>query len=181
LHNKAQVLPASVVERCELRGGRCESSRPNHPRLLIRAIDPRRSLFASGSKTDPDKPQLSGQHRFVDLRTLVFALTDRSHSLESACTAFGDPFEKDDVEYGVINQRMLHYAREDVRHSALLYERRLDELRRHDGVDLRPDRLYSPAGVGAAYLKAMKEHSSIMLSAVACKGRRRQSTRPASK
>src|SRR5674536_27966 len=50
---------------------------------------------------------------------------------------------------------MLHYAREDVRHTAMLYANCLAELRRHQGVDLAPDALYSPAGVGAAYLRAM--------------------------
>ncbi len=126
-----------------------------HRRILARAIDPRRTLFAWGSRTDADKPELLGQRRFVDLRTLVFALTDRSHTLESACAAFGDHFEKPDVTYGVIDERMLHYAREDVRHTAALYRNCLLELSRHHDVDLQPHALYSPAGVGAAYLRAM--------------------------
>ncbi len=113
-------------------------------------------MFAWGSRSDPDKPQLSGQKRFVDLRTLVFALTDRSHTLESACAAFGDIFDKPDVTYGLIDERMLHYAREDVRHTATLYRKCLTELSRHQGVDLQPHALYSPAGVGAAYLRAMR-------------------------
>lgn len=107
-----------------------------HRRILARAIDPRRTLFAWGARTDPDKPQLTGFRRFVDLRTLVFALTDRSHSLETACAAFGDPYDKPDVSYGVIDERMLHYAREDVRHTAVLYRNCLAELGRHTGVDL---------------------------------------------
>lgn len=126
-----------------------------HRRILARSIDPRRTLFAWGSSADPDKPQLTGQRRFIDLRTLVFALTDRSHSLESACTAFGDPFEKADVPYGVITPQMLAYARDDVHHTATLYRNCLQELARHSDVDLTPHALYSPAGVGAAYLRAM--------------------------
>ncbi len=59
------------------------------------------------------------------------------------------------MRYGFIDERMLHYAREDVAHTALLYRNCLTELARHEGVDLQPQRLYSPAGVGAAYLRAM--------------------------
>jgi len=126
-----------------------------HRRVLLKSIDPRRTLFGWGSRTDPDKPELAGASRFVDLRTLAFALTDRSHTLESAATAFGDPFKKPPVGYGVIDEAMLHYAREDVRHTAILYRNCLTELDRHTGVDLQPDKLHSPAGVGAAYLQAM--------------------------
>lgn len=126
-----------------------------HRRLLIRAIDPRRTLFSWGAKKDPDKPQLRWQRRFVDLRTLAFALTDRSYTLELACAAFGDPYDKPEVTYGVIDDRMLHYAREDVRHTAILYRHCLGELRQHEGVDLEPQSLYSPASVGTAYLNAM--------------------------
>ncbi len=126
-----------------------------HRRILLNSIDPRRTLFGWGSRTDPDKPELAGASRFVDLRTLAFALTDRSHTLGSAAAAFGGPFDKPPVSYGVIDEAMLHYAREDVRHTATLYRNCLTELARHKGVELQPQRLYSPAGVGAAYLKAM--------------------------
>ncbi len=139
-----------------------------HPRLLLRAIDPRRTLLGWGStgtkaRRAGDTPapatsedaELRGHRRFVDLRTLVFALTDRSHTLESACAAFGDPYDKPDVTFGLIDERMLHYAREDVRHTATLYRNCLSELSRHQGVELQPHALYSPAGVGAAYLRAM--------------------------
>ncbi len=133
-----------------------------HPRLLLKAIDPRRTLFGWGSTTDPDGLDTAeaskgsgGQQRFIDLRTLVFALTDRSHTLESACAAFGDQFAKPEVTYGIIDEPMLHYAREDVRHTATLYRNCLAELAQHPGVDLVPQALYSPAGIGAAYLRAM--------------------------
>jgi len=131
------------------------SDRRYHRRILARSIDPRRTLFAWGSRTDADKPDFWQMRRFVDLRTLVFALTDRSHSLESACAAFGDRFVKANVDYGVINEPLLRYARADVAHTATLYRNCLAELARHAGVDLPPHALYSPAGVGAAYLRAM--------------------------
>jgi len=55
----------------------------------------------------------------------------------------------------VISPELLAYAREDVAHTALLYRNTLAELRRHEGVELAPARLYSPATVGSRYLDAM--------------------------
>jgi hypothetical protein len=76
-------------------------------RLQLRAIDPRRTLggWASRGRKDPDPDRGAG--KFVDLRTLAFALTDRSHSLESACKAFGDPYEKQDVDYDELTEELL--------------------------------------------------------------------------
>jgi hypothetical protein len=124
-------------------------------RLRLRAIDPRRTLFewAAREKNDPD-PQ-RGPGRFVDLRTLAFALTDRSHTLETACAAFGDPYVKAEVDYGQLTPCLLAYALDDVRHTATLYRNCRAELARHPGVALQPHRLYSPATVGTAYLEAM--------------------------
>jgi hypothetical protein len=129
--------------------------RRHRGRLQLRAIDPRRTLFrwASRTKNDPDPNR--GPGRFVDLRTLAFALTDRSHTLESACASFGDPFEKAEVDYGALTPELLDYARQDVLHTAILYRNCLAELRRHEGIELEPQRLYSPATVGSRYLEAM--------------------------
>jgi len=125
-----------------------------HPRLLMRAIDPRRTLFGWGHLVRGDEDAIGGRGNFVDLHTLVFALTDENHSLESACNAFGDPYEKAEVEYGVVDQRSLDYARDDVRQTARLYRSCLDELRQHTGVELDPARLFSPATIGVQYLAA---------------------------
>jgi hypothetical protein len=122
-----------------------------HPRLIIRSIDPRRTLFSWGTSRD----EVSYPARFVDLHTLVFALTDENHSLESASKAFGDDWQKDPIPYGVVDARSIDYARDDVRHTAILYGSCLAELRRHTGIELDAARLYSPATVGSAYLEAM--------------------------
>jgi hypothetical protein len=126
-----------------------------HPRLLMKAIDPRRTLFAWGKLKRGDDDERGTEARFIDLRTLAFALTDRSFSLEGACTAFGDPFEKDKVSFETITPKLIDYAFEDVAHTSLLYRNTMAELARHEGIDLQPHRLYSPATVGARYLEAM--------------------------
>jgi hypothetical protein len=126
-----------------------------HARLLLRSIDPRRTLinWSSREKLDPDPDR--GRGRFVDLRTLAYALTDRSHTLETACAAFGDPYTKIGVDYATLSPELVRYALDDVRHSGLLYRSCLAELARHTGVELEPHRLYSPATVGVRYLEAM--------------------------
>jgi hypothetical protein len=124
-------------------------------RLLMKAIDPRRTLFGWGSRKKGDQDEKGAAARFIDLRTLAFALTDRSYTLEGACDAFGDPYKKPDVDYDRITPELIEYALEDVRHTSLLYRNTLAELAKHEGVELAPHRLYSPATVGARYLEAM--------------------------
>jgi hypothetical protein len=135
--------------------------RKHQRRLRLKSIDPRRSLIAWGSgskaKTEEERPWdwWKGVGRFVDLRTLAFALTDKGHSLESACKAFGVPYAKQDVEHGNITPKLLSYAREDVAATADLYFACRAELDRHEGIALQPHKLYSPATIGANYLQAM--------------------------
>jgi hypothetical protein len=125
-------------------------------RLLIKAIDPRRTLFGWGSRKKGDQDEKGAAARFIDLRTLAFALTDRPYTLEGACAAFGDPYKKRQVEFDRIKPELIEYALEDVRHTSLLYRNTLAELARHEGINLEPHRLYSPATVGARYLEAMR-------------------------
>jgi hypothetical protein len=127
-------------------------------RVLVKAIDPLRTLFGWGSleEGEEDRPDWRGpEARFVDLHTLAFALTDRNLTLEGACAAFGDPYQKPAVRYGILTPRLLRYARADVEHTATLYRSCLTELRHHEGIDLEPHHLYSPATVAAQYLTAM--------------------------
>ena len=126
-----------------------------HPRLMMKAIDPRRTLFGWGSLKGPDADRRGRVNNLLDLRTLVFALTDRSHSLESACGAFDVPYKKADVDLETMSPELIHYAREDVEHTALLFREMMAELARHPGVDLPPTELYSPASLGVRYLEAM--------------------------
>ncbi len=129
-----------------------------HPRLRMRAIDPRRTLFKWGSLKRQDSDGKSAASNIVDLHQVVFTLTDKSLALEGergACAQFGDPYVKDEVDYDVIDQRLIEYARDDVRHTATLYRSVKRELRRHVGIRLEAAHLFSPATVGVRYLEAM--------------------------
>ncbi len=100
------------------------------------------------------------QHRwrrdcFLDLHTLAFALTDKSHSLESAIEAFGSRVKKQKHDpTGKISAPEINYARQDVRATLGLLNALKHEYELHP-IRLPPYKAYSPASIGKAYLRAM--------------------------
>jgi hypothetical protein len=135
------------------------------PDIGVKTIDSKRALkaFRSPARVDPenllapraeeDEPERFRGH-FVDLRTLAFALTDRSHSLESASEAFDVPYEKRKVDHGTITPEYIEYCREDVAATSNLCEATLREFLRHP-IKLQASRAYSPATIGKSYLRGM--------------------------
>jgi hypothetical protein len=93
--------------------------------------------------------------RFLDLHTLAFALTDKSHSLESAIEAFGSKVKKQKHEpTGKLSDAEINYARQDVRATLGLLNALKREYELHP-IHLPPYDAYSPASIGKAYLRAM--------------------------
>jgi hypothetical protein len=143
-------------------GQRHES--PVLPRVRIKPLNSKaaRKDFTSPKSSDPSnrvdehgKPYRHGGFRgnMLDLRTLTFALTDRSHTLETACgkEAFGvlvngRPYKKRKVEHGKINQKYIRYCREDVEATAGLYVKAMRQYVRHP-IDLPATEAYSPASI----------------------------------
>ena len=124
------------------------------PRIAIKSLDSKRALkqFRRAAR-DEEGDGYRGE--FLDLRTLAFALTDRGHTLETACEAFGVPYVKREVEHGVITREYIEYCREDVQATQRLAECTLREFLRHP-VQLPAVRAFSPATIGRAYLKQMR-------------------------
>jgi hypothetical protein len=92
--------------------------------------------------------------RFLDLRTLGWALRNESYGLKKACQAFGVPGKLDYEPTGQISKEELQYCRQDVRATVNLLNAMRTEFDRHP-IDLYPDRAFSPASIAKAYLKAM--------------------------
>lgn len=99
------------------------------PRIGIKQIDSKRALKGFTARNSPDKtdqiPEGSptGEPKrgyifrghFLDLRTLVFALTDRGYSLEAACEAFGVEHGKQRAaRHGRVAEEYIDYNRRDV-------------------------------------------------------------------
>ena len=82
-------------------------------------------------------------------------LTDRGHSLASACKAFGVEQGKLAVErHGVVTPEYIDYNRRDVEATAALASKLLEEYDRFD-VELQETQAFSPASLGKAHLRKM--------------------------
>jgi len=148
----------------------------NHrPAICIKHIDSKRALKAFTARNKPDRVDLipegsaSGNPRkgyifrgnFLDLRTLAFALTDKGHSLESACKAFGVEHGKGHAAcHGVVTEDYIDYNRRDVLATSELAIKLLEEYAKHP-IDLQVTKAYSPASIGKKYLRAMGIKSTL--------------------
>lgn len=142
---------------------------PYRPRICVKHMDSKRALkgFTRPAKIDvidriPEgardgKPDASYTFRghFLDLRTLIFALTDKGHTLASACDAFSVEHGKESVEtHGIITPDYIGYCRRDVLATQELLAKVRAEYDNHP-IDLQPTKAYSPASIAKAYLRAM--------------------------
>jgi hypothetical protein len=144
----------TLWEYCDAETGEWRENR-YRPRLRIKPLDSKRARIGFASPVVRDRRDPTGPGRFLDLRTLAFALTDRGHSLASACKAFAVAEGKADPgDHGTITPEYVAYARQDVRATQALLERLRAEFDRHP-IDLPPDRALSPASLAKSYLRAM--------------------------
>jgi hypothetical protein len=95
--------------------------------------------------------------RFLDLRTLGWALRSVSYSLKSAAKEFGAGIEKlkNHEPSGVVSIEELNYCRQDTRASVAVINGMKAEFDLHPIEWLKPDRVFSPASIAKAYLKEM--------------------------
>jgi len=135
---------------------------PFRPRIRIRSLDSKRARItfskvaddSDGDLTERDGRPFRGN--FLDLRTLAFALTNTSHSLASACEAFGVTEGKGQpAEHGVITNAYIDYCRRDVRVTAALYQKLIAAYQQHP-IELPVTLAYSPASIAKAYLRTMR-------------------------
>ena len=112
--------------------------------IAVKHMDCKRALKGFTGAIDPDKVdhipegELKPKKGYVfrghmlDLRTLAFALTDRSLSLEGACELFGVEHGKQKVEqHGIITPEYIDYNRRDVLASTELAAKLLAEYALH--------------------------------------------------
>ncbi len=134
---------------------------PFRPRIIVKHLDSKKALMRV-TRTAEDTANGTAKARarswrggLLDLRTLAFALTDRSHSLASACDAFGVEQGKGEAgEHGRITPEYVAYARQDVAATAALLVALRAEYDKHP-LDLDPCKALSPASIAKAYLQAM--------------------------
>jgi len=125
------------------------------PQLAIRSLDSKKAFIelTRPAKTIDRMPPFKGN--FLDLRTLVFALTNESRSLDSSCELFKVGQGKQKAEkHGQITPEYIDYNRQDVMITWELYKKLRGEYGKHP-LPLSPSRAYSPASIGKAYMKEM--------------------------
>jgi len=124
------------------------SDKTFYPRIRIRTLDSARSFIGFSARE-------RYEGRFLDLRTLCFALTNKKLSLAQACILFQTKHQKTKLEeYGKVNTESIEYNINDLHATYDLY---LETTKRYDTYNLiaSPERIYSPATIGKQYFKQM--------------------------
>ena len=123
------------------------------PRVQLRPKDSK-AAFIRLAGGDMNQPYRVG--RFLDLKTLVWALRNKSLSLDGACREFKVPGKLDHYEpSGRVTPEEIDYCRQDVRASVGLLNALLKEFRNYPLGDLPPERAFSAASIAKAFLGTM--------------------------
>ncbi len=121
-----------------------------YPRLHITHITSTLSFISWGSNWTGTNSFLGN---FLDLRTLSHALTDKKHTLKSACDAFKTNFKKYKSEkHGVITPQYIEYCINDVKSTHSLYLNAKKEFDTYQ-LDIPITRAFTPATIGKEFLK----------------------------
>lgn len=111
--------------------------------------------FASPARRNQHHSKSNYGGRFLDLRTLSFALTNEKLTLESACKEFQTERMKiATAEHGEINAEYIHYNINDTLITHLLYLKMAERYNSFH-LNLPLEKAYSPASIGKQYLRQM--------------------------
>jgi hypothetical protein len=130
------------------------------PRVVIKALNSKTSIIASTRppmslrKSKGKRAKLWPRGRFLDVRTLLWALRNKSFSLKSACKEFVVPGKLDHKPCGRVNLDEIEYCRQDVQATVGLLNAAKQEFDLHP-IEPGPDRMFSPASVAKAYLESL--------------------------
>lgn len=89
---------------------------------------------------------------FVDLRTLCYSLTDKKHTLESACKIFKTEYQKTKSEHGKITAKYIEYCINDVKSTYSLYKNTKKDFDSYR-LFIPVTESYSPASIGKELLR----------------------------
>jgi hypothetical protein len=125
------------------------------PRLTIKHLDSAKSFIRFTNSIDEYKRKKSFKGNFLDLHTLVHALTGESHSLKSASKLFGAAQLKGTAkEHGKVTADYIDYNRQDVDATCALLQRLEEEFDLY-ALEIPVTKAYSPASIGKEYLRMM--------------------------
>jgi hypothetical protein len=125
------------------------------PRILITPIDSKKAFIKLATPWKPEEWEQKGRAHFLDLRTLAWALFNRSYSLRRLCEELKTEHQKIEHEpTGEVSFDEIEYARQDGRCTVDALNALKEEFDKHP-IRLHPCNAYSPASVAKSYLDAM--------------------------
>jgi hypothetical protein len=128
------------------------------PRVVIKALNSKTAIIHStrAPMSEPSKKnkrvKLWPPARFLDVRTLLWALRNKSYSLRTGCMEFSIPGKLDHKPSGRVDFAEIDYCRQDVRATVGLLKAVKQEFDLHP-IAPGPDRMFSPASVAKSYLE----------------------------
>lgn len=131
------------------------------PRIVIKALNSKTAIIHStrapmskpGKK--PKRVKLWPAARFLDVRTLLWALRNKSYSLKAACKELRTLHQKiDHTPTGKVTLEEIEYARNDVPCTVDVLNAAKQEFDLHP-IAPGPDRMFSPASVAKSYLEKL--------------------------
>jgi hypothetical protein len=127
----------------------------NRPRILITPLDSKKAFIKLANPWVPEEWN-EGKTHFLDLRTLAWALFNRSFSLKRLCEELKTEHQKKVVDEptGKVTPEEIEYARQDGRCTVDALNALKQEFDKHP-ISLKPYNSYSPASVAKSYLDAM--------------------------
>ena len=136
---------------------------PYRPRITYKALNSKTALIhstrarRSSKRLKNGKWKLWPQGRFLDVRTLLWALANKSYSLKSAAKAFKLQQQKvNHTPTGDVTKDEIAYCRGDVKTTlGILNDAAKVEYDLHP-IAKFPDQLYSPASVAKGYLERLQ-------------------------
>lgn len=132
---------------------------PFRPRIKITPKDSKAAFIrltgvSIRSKKTGKRLKTYMRGRFLDLRTLGWALQNQSFTLEMATKRFNVPGKLAHEPSGQFTVEEIDYCRQDIRATVGLLNAIRTEFDLHP-IDLFPDHAYSPASIAKAYLRQM--------------------------
>ncbi|MGA8222510.1 MAG: DNA polymerase [Candidatus Acidiferrales bacterium] len=125
----------------------------DRPRIVINSMNSKMAFIKLGSILHRD--EWPKESRFLDLRTLGWAIRNEAFSLERACKGFGVEGKIKHKPTGRVTLKEIDYCRGDVAATARLLNAMKAEFDQNP-IELQPEKAYSPASIAKAYLDAMQ-------------------------
>jgi hypothetical protein len=127
----------------------------NYPRILITPLDSKKAFIWHAKPWKPEEWKNGGRAHFLDLRTLAWALFNKSFSLKTLCEELNTKHQKLDHEpTGKVTPEEIEYARQDVRCTVDALNALKHNFDEHP-INLKPYNAHSAASVAKSYLDQM--------------------------